>query len=106
MRHCVCSYAKEHGQTILRNQVPGAELKQLFLDAGMNSFGVLSIDVEGAEDLLIETINFNAIYPEIVMYEGYHPKSAAMLEEAGFELQAVIRDDHVWSRCVPLIRLH
>lgn len=72
------------GTEMTEDAVPSAKLSTLFAQQGWNTFGWLSIDVEGAEDWVIETIDFARVHARYISYEGEHKKSAALLAKAGY----------------------
>ena len=60
-------------------------LAQLFRDHGVVSFGWIMVDVEGAEDIVIPTINFDEIRAKFVSYEGSHPVSLSYITSNGYK---------------------
>jgi FkbM family methyltransferase len=78
-------YAKSLGKVLKKDSVPVTTLAQLFRDHGFVSFGWIMVDVEGAEDIVIPTINFDEIRAKFVSYEGSHPVSLSYITSNGYK---------------------
>jgi FkbM family methyltransferase len=83
--HEALQYAKSLGKKLKKDLVTVTTLAQLFRDHGFVSFGWIMIDVEGAEDMVIPTINFDEIRADYVSYEGSHPVSLSYITSHGYK---------------------
>jgi FkbM family methyltransferase len=81
-------FAKAKNLDLVSSMVRGTTLAKVFHDAAMSEFGFWSIDVEGAEDIVLPTIDMTVAQADIVCYEGspsLHPLSHRTLVEHGYE---------------------
>jgi FkbM family methyltransferase len=81
-------FARKRNLQVHSEMVPGTTLSKVFQKAGLSLFGLWSIDVEGAEDIVIPTIDMRAARAKYVIYEGSpdeHPVSHQTLVTHGYE---------------------
>ena len=77
-------YADANGLTLHKTRVPMSQLSTVFAQARMKSFGWIMVDVEGAEDLVIPTIDFSHTRAQFVSYEGDHAEARKHLLDGGY----------------------
>lgn len=69
----------------LISQVQMRTLADIFEEVGYSEFGWISVDVEGAENIVIQTIDFGKVRADLVSYEGRRPGAANYLKTNGYE---------------------
>lgn len=65
--------------------VQGATLADIFAELGWTDFGWISVDVESAETMVFETIDWSAVRARFVSHEGENAEVSAMMAAAGYE---------------------
>jgi len=83
------AYAASSSFEVVIDHVDGVLLSDLFRRHKFDRIDFASIDVEGAEDFVVETINFEDTIFNRVIVEGTpedHPGSTMMLRSAGYEV--------------------
>jgi FkbM family methyltransferase len=69
--------AAELGATKTTLRVPTRRLDSIFREKGLTRIHYLSIDVEGAEFECLRSIDFNAVYIDIIGFEDNYPETTA-----------------------------
>jgi FkbM family methyltransferase len=81
------NYHKGSSDTIT---VPTKRLSTIFKEHNVSRVNYLSIDVEGAEFAVIRSIDFNAVFIDVIGFENNYPDVSIpivkYLEEKGFQL--------------------
>lgn len=85
------------GTTMEVHDVGVYRLSDLFRELGWTTFGWMSVDVEGAEDLIFDTIDFGAVHARYIMFEGVHPKTVSRLEVEGYTLAHNVAQDYIYE---------
>jgi len=80
MERCKAENA-EHGSTTTVVVVPTKRLETIFDDYPVTHIHYLSIDVEGAEKAVIESINFNKVFIDVIEFENNYPGSSNSIIE-------------------------
>ena len=62
-------FAKRNGLEVERHLLPVAQFSQLFAKHGIDKIDLLSVDVEGAEDTVVQSINFQAVRIGMIVIE-------------------------------------
>jgi FkbM family methyltransferase len=78
------NYARENSLELRIDEVQMMKLSQIFQISGFRQFAWLSVDVEGAEDYVISTIDFNDVRAAYVSFEGSHSLAQKHLTENGY----------------------
>lgn len=79
------AYANERKLKLKKNFVKMRRLSDIFAENNLIDFGWVMVDVEGAEDLVIPTIDLSSITAKFISYEGNHEAAARHLEKGGYE---------------------
>ena len=66
-------FAQRNGLQVERHLLPVAQFSQLFARHGIDKIDLLSIDVEGAEDTVVQSINFQAVRIRMIVIEKPSP---------------------------------
>ena len=66
-------FAQRNGLQAERHLLPVAQFSQLFARHGIDKIDLLSIDVEGAEDTVVQSINFQAVRIRMIVIEKPSP---------------------------------
>lgn len=91
-------YADERKLTLYKLQVPMRKLSDIFAENNMSNFGWILVDVEGAEDTVLQTIDLSAIRSDFISYEGQHEAAKQHLLSAGYALNFTIGPDQFYSK--------
>ena len=59
------------------------QLSSIFAEHNLRRFGWIMIDVEGAEDIVLPTIDLSAVEADFISYEGQHTNAQHHLEADG-----------------------
>lgn len=78
------AYAEANQLTLIKEYVEMRRLSDIFQMYGFKSFGWLMIDVEGAEDMVVPTINFDLVAADFVSYEGTHKTAHEHISNSGY----------------------
>lgn len=68
-----------HGGDTTIVKVPTRRLDSVFRDNNVKHVHLLSIDVEGAEDVVLRSINFDEVFIDVIMFEDNYKTSAAII---------------------------
>ena len=81
-------------------KVPTQPLKDILLEANIHYVDYLSIDVEGAELKVLQSIDFNKVFIDIIMFEngGKSNHIRDYLKEKGYEHITSLFPDDVFKR--------
>jgi len=77
-------YARERNLRLRKDLVPMRRLSDIFAEHGIADFGWIMIDVEGAEDIVVPTVDLTTISAKFISYEGVHEEAARHLEKGGY----------------------
>jgi FkbM family methyltransferase len=81
--------AAQLGATKTLLQVPTRRLDSVFREHGLQRIHYLSIDVEGAEAACLRSIDFNAVYIDVIGFENNYAETTlqnvAFLKQHGYE---------------------
>ena len=78
-------YADENKLTLKKDFVVMRRLSDIFAEHELSEFGWIMVDVEGAEDIVIPTIDLTAVTAKFISYEGAHGKARAHLGIGGYK---------------------
>lgn len=67
----------QHGCTSEIVKVTTKPLKAIFQEQNITRVHFLSIDVEGAEQAVIESVDFDKVFIDVIMFENNYPESSA-----------------------------
>ncbi len=90
-------YADERKLTLYKHNVPMRKLSDIFAENNMNDFGWIMVDVEGAEDTVVPTIDLTKVRADYISYETNgdtdHLVAREHLTSAGYEVKFTIGID-------------
>jgi len=89
--------AAQISATLQVDAVTVQKLSTIFRKAAMSDFGWISVDVEGAEDFVIPTIDFAVTRSDFFSYERDHKVSRDILESHGYVHILQSGQDHVFK---------
>ena len=78
------AYAAKIDAVLGIHQVPSLTFAEIFRQKNISRIEFISVDVEGAEFNVIETIDFTQVSVRYVMFEGADQKVNDLLSKAGF----------------------
>jgi len=90
-------YAAKHSASLQVENVRFLKLSTIFRHVGMSNIGWISVDVEGAEDFVIPTIDFAVTRSDFFSYENDHKLSRDILESHGYVHILQSGQDHVFK---------
>ena len=95
-------YADENGLTLYKQYVPMRKLSEIFAENEMKNFGWIMVDVEGAEDIVLPTIDLQQITADYISYENNveHGVARRYLVDGGYDLNFAIGPDLFYSKKV------
>lgn len=99
-REAAQKWATDNKAELQVDKVPVLRLSTIFSRANMSSFGWISVDVEGAEDFVIPTIDFEKAHSDFFSYEdneGKHNVSRDYLESHGYVHILESQKDHIFK---------
>ena len=91
-------YADERKLILKKTSVQMQKLSDIFAAHGAEEFGWIMVDVEGAEDIVLPTIDFDRVRAELVSYEEEHPVAFAHLQKSGYEQIMQVGSDKFFAR--------
>ena len=91
-------YANENGLVLYKTLVPMRRLSQIFAEHHMQEFGWIMVDVEGAEDTVLQTIDLSAIKSDFISHEGEHEIAKQHILSAGYALNFTIGPDQFYLK--------
>lgn len=90
-------YADERKLTLHKQQVPMRKLSEIFAENNMNNFGWIMVDVEGAEDIVIPTVDLNSVHADYISYETSNDIDNVIARDhlisAGYQVEFTIGPD-------------
>eukprot|EP00811_Abedinium_folium_P018177 NODE_2709_length_2160_cov_7.481062.p1 GENE.NODE_2709_length_2160_cov_7.481062~~NODE_2709_length_2160_cov_7.481062.p1 ORF type:complete len:609 (-),score=130.62 NODE_2709_length_2160_cov_7.481062:232-2058(-) len=89
-------YAWSIGAELVTSKVPFRSLGQLLVEHNMTRLAWMSIDVEGAEQLVFSTIDFTRLRADIVSYEGRDLLVDSLLQSQGYARGEGPESDNWW----------
>ena len=96
-------YAKKKGLVLHKQAVPMRQLSSIFAEHNLRQFGWIMIDVEGAEDIVLPTIDLFTVEADFISYEGQHETAKHHLEAAGYGNSFSIGPDQFFSKHLPVL---
>lgn len=94
-------YADVKGLTLHKQKVPMKKLSSIFAENDMREFGWIMVDVEGAEDLVIPTIDLSVVQADYISYEmnaKEHEAARDHLVAAGYKFEFTIGYDRFFTK--------
>ena len=91
-------YADERKLELKKESVRMQKLSDIFATHGAEEFGWLMVDVEGAEDIVLPTIDFGRVRAQLVSYEGEHPVAFEHLQKSRYEQIMQVGPDRFFAR--------
>ena len=95
------AYADERKLVLKKDIVVMRRLSDIFAEHGMTEFGWIMVDVEGAEDLVVPTIDLRAVSARFISYEGVHEEAMRHLQEGGYKKSFEIGPDVFYEHMAP-----
>ena len=86
------SFAKRFGLEVERDRLPVVPFSQLFAKHGIDTIDLLSIDVEGAEDTVVQSIDFGAVQIGMIVIEKPSPLVTALLLRNHFSRLGIVTE--------------
>ena len=83
-------FAKRNGLQVERDLLPVVPFSQLFAKHGIDKIDLLSIDVEGAEDTVVQSIDFRAVKIGMIVIEKPSQLVTALLLRNHFSLLGIV----------------
>jgi FkbM family methyltransferase len=93
-------YADERKLELKKESVRMQKLSDIFATHGAEEFGWLMVDVEGAEDIVLPTIDFGRVRAQLVSYEGEHPVAFEHLQNSRYEQIMQVGPDRFFANIV------
>ena len=91
-------YADKNNLILHKHLVSMRTLSSIFKDNNMHEFGWIMVDVEGAEDVVVPTIDLHAIKADFISYEGKHATAHNHLVSGGYKHDFEIGPDSFYTR--------
>jgi len=90
-------YADERNLKLHKQNVPMRKLSDIFAENNMNDFGWIMVDVEGAEDIVVPTIDLSKVRADYISYEANngadHVVARKHLMSSGYEVKFTVGPD-------------
>ena len=86
------SFAKRFGLEVERDRLPVVPFSQLFAKHGIDRIDLLSIDVEGAEDTVVQSIDFGAVTIGMIVIEKPSQLVTALLLRNHFSRLGIVTE--------------
>ena len=100
--HEAQQFADEHKLTLRKHNVPVRKLSDIFVENKMRKFGWIMIDVEGAEDIVVPTIDLSRVRADYISYETNndidHLVARDHLNTAGYEVDFTVGYDRFFVK--------
>lgn len=87
-----------HNFSVVEELIPVRSINGILVELGRNEIELLSVDVEGAEDLILSCIPFDEIRIRVIVVEANRPFEVyRLLASKGFWLSAIIGTDMIFA---------
>ena len=94
------AYADKRELTLKKHDVEMRRLSDIFAEHNIDDFGWIMVDVEGAEDIVVPTIDLSVITSKFISYEGVHEEAMQHLKTGGYEESFKIGPDVFFEKRV------
>jgi hypothetical protein len=91
-------WERDYPRTVFHEDiVQGATLASIFESLRWREYGWMSVDVESAETMVFETIDWSKVWARYVSHEGTNAEVEAIMTAAGYEPAGLIGMDILYT---------